>query len=165
LEKAARQGLAVVKIHSHPGGGEAFSWWDDTADRTLFASIYGWIENEQPHASAIMLPDRRIVGRTVRPEGTFEPLSMVAIAGDDLHFWRPRESTPAVPKFARRHAQAFGAGTTAQLRELAVAVIGCSGTGSPVVEQLARLGVGKLVLVDPDHVEKKPEPNTACDDG
>jgi hypothetical protein len=38
---------------------------------------------------------------------------------------------------------------------MAVAVVGCSGTGSPVIEQLARLGVGRLVLVDPDHVEEK----------
>jgi len=38
---------------------------------------------------------------------------------------------------------------------MSVAVIGCSGTGSPVIEQLARLGVGRLVLVDPDRVEEK----------
>jgi hypothetical protein len=41
------------------------------------------------------------------------------------------------------------------MRRLSVAVVGCSGTGSPVVEQLARLGVGRLVLVDPDVVEEK----------
>jgi len=38
---------------------------------------------------------------------------------------------------------------------MAIAVVGCSGTGSPLIEQLARLGVGRLVLVDPDHVEEK----------
>ncbi len=38
---------------------------------------------------------------------------------------------------------------------LRVAVVGCSGTGSPVVEQLARLGVGELVLVDPDRIEER----------
>ena len=34
-------------------------------------------------------------------------------------------------------------------------MVGCSGTGSVVVEQLARLGVGRIVLVDPDVVEEK----------
>jgi hypothetical protein len=34
-------------------------------------------------------------------------------------------------------------------------VIGCSGTGSPLIEQLVRLGIAKLVLVDPDVVEEK----------
>jgi hypothetical protein len=38
---------------------------------------------------------------------------------------------------------------------LSVAIVGCSGTGSIVAEQLARLGVGKLVLIDPDRVEEK----------
>ena len=57
--------------------------------------------------------------------------------------------------FMLRHAQAFGSGTTSLLRSLSVAVIGCSGTGSIVIEQLARLGIGRLVLVDPDAVEEK----------
>jgi tRNA A37 threonylcarbamoyladenosine dehydratase len=34
-------------------------------------------------------------------------------------------------------------------------VIGCSGTGTPLIEQLVRLGVGFLVLVDPDRAEWK----------
>jgi hypothetical protein len=54
-----------------------------------------------------------------------------------------------------RHAQAFGSGTTSLLRSMSVAVIGCSGTGSIVIEQLARLGIGRLVLIDPDAVEDK----------
>jgi len=41
------------------------------------------------------------------------------------------------------------------LNSLVIAVIGCSGTGSLVIEQLARLGVGKLILIDPDVVEEK----------
>jgi len=155
LAEAVQQGLALVKIHSHPGGFAGFSACDDASDRALFPSIYGWMENDQPHASAIMLPDGRLIGRTVSPEGAFDPLGMVAVVGDDLHFWYARDHTLEVPEFARRHAQVFGAGTTARLRRLAVAVIGCSGTGSPVIEQLARLGVGKLVLVDPDRVEEK----------
>ena len=40
------------------------------------------------------------------------------------------------------------------LRRLSIAIIGCSGTGSIVAEQLARLGVGRLILVDPDFVEE-----------
>jgi ThiF family/Prokaryotic homologs of the JAB domain len=155
LSEAAKRGLAVVKIHSHPGGLEKFSEWDDASDHDLFASVYGWMDNEYPHASAIMLPDGRIFGRVVTLAGEFEPLSMVSIVGDDLHFWLPLEKIAHVREFARRHAQAFGAGTAAILSRLTVAVIGASGTGSPIIEQLARLGVRKLILVDPDRVEEK----------
>ena len=52
-------------------------------------------------------------------------------------------------------AQTFGAGTYDRLRRLRIAVVGCSGTGSPLIEQLARNCVGELVLVDPDCVEEK----------
>lgn len=46
--------------------------------------------------------------------------------------------------------------TSAQLRlfRSRVAVIGCGGLGGYVVEQLARLGVGNLVAVDPDVFEE-----------
>jgi hypothetical protein len=155
LTEAGKKGLALLKIHSHPGGWPQFSEFDDAADCELFPSVYGWMDDDQPHASAVMLPDGRIFGRVVGPEGEFTPLDAVSVAGEDLHFWHRRGPVAAVPEFALRHAQAFGGGTTAMLRRLSVAVVGCSGTGSPVAEMLARLGVGELVLVDPDRVERK----------
>ena len=54
-----------------------------------------------------------------------------------------------------RTRQAFGDGTTDLLRSLSVGVAGCSGTGSWVIELLGRLGIGRLVLVDPDTIECK----------
>src|SRR5260370_40901212 len=74
--------------------------------------------------------------------------------GDEIRVWTERSVDPE-DGFALRHAQAFGSGTTAILRHLSVAIVGCSGTGNIVAEQLARLGVGRLVLVDPDLVEEK----------
>ena len=158
LEEAARRGLALLKIHSHPGGLAEFSETDDDSDRDLFPSVYGWTGGEQPHASAIMLPDGRVFGREVTEEGSFIPLSLVSVVGDRLRYFFHAESetvATAVPEFARRHAQAFGAGTFSALKRLSIAVVGCSGTGSPVIEQLARLGVGRLVIIDPDRVEVK----------
>jgi hypothetical protein len=155
LEEAGRRGMAILKVHSHPRGFPRFSEYDDESDGDLFPSVYGWVGGDLPHASAVMLPDGRMFGRSVGPDGEFAPLSGIAVAGDDLRFWYPTDLLEATPEFTRRHAQAFGKGTTAMLRRLSVAVIGCSGTGSPVVEMLARLGVGELVLVDPDRIEEK----------
>lgn len=155
IEEAARRGLSVLKIHSHPGGLDRFSDFDDRSDRDLFTSIHGWMDDDRPHVSAIMLPDGRVFARTVGASGEFAPVSLVSVVSDDLHFWRMPGATPEIPEFARRHAQVFGSCTTSMLSRLSVAVIGCSGTGSPIVEQLARLGVGKLVLVDPDVIEEK----------
>jgi molybdopterin/thiamine biosynthesis adenylyltransferase len=49
---------------------------------------------------------------------------------------------------------AFGDEAAARLRQSAVAVIGAGGTGSAAIEALARAGVGKIIIVDPDHVDE-----------
>lgn len=155
LEKAAKRGMAILKIHGHLQSYPQHSEVDDEADHRLFPSIYGWMENDYPHASAIMLPDGRIIGRTVSPQGKFELLSSVKVVGDNLHFYYANDSLEAVPEFAIRTAQAFGEGTFTKLKRLKVGVVGCSGTGTWVVQQLALYGVGALVLVDPDRIEEK----------
>jgi hypothetical protein len=101
-----------------------------------------------------MLPSGELVGRTILNGKVAEPLSSIMVVGDDLVVWQPNCTT--VPEeFSLRHRQAFGEGTINLLRSLSVAVVGCSGTGSFVVEELARLGIGKLVLIDSDCVEEK----------
>lgn len=154
LGEAARRDLAILKVHSHPGGHPQFSSIDDEADADLFNSAFGWTDSAFPHASAVMLPGGRMFGRAAMPDGALQPLDSILVPGDDLHFWIP-ESGERVAAFAQRHAQLFGAGTTRRLRQMSAAVIGCSGTGSPLVEQLARLGFGRLVIVDPDYVEER----------
>lgn len=155
LEDADENGQAVLKIHSHPTGYRGFSGYDDTADEELFPSVHGRVPGYGPHASAVMLPDGEIFGRAAWPGPTFKPLRKVSVVGENLRFWFSNDPGSSVPDFAQRHAQAFGKKTTSLLGQLSVGVVGCSGTGSPVVEQLARLGVGELVLVDPDVVEEK----------
>jgi len=155
VEEAGRRNMAILKIHSHPYGGRRFSPVDDVSDTEIFTSVFTWIETDEPHASAIMLPDGELYGRAIVEPGKFAPLASVTVAGDDLSFWYPDDENAPVPEFARRHTQLFGAGTTRLLRRLCMGVVGCSGTGSIVIELLARLGVGRLVLVDPDQVEEK----------
>ena len=56
---------------------------------------------------------------------------------------------------ALRNIQAFGEGTYNAFRRLRIGIVGCSGTGCHVIEQLMRQQVGELVLVDPDTIEEK----------
>jgi hypothetical protein len=156
LQEADRLDLSVVKIHSHPGTYADFSPQDDKSDADLFPCIADWIEEDVPHVSAVMLPDGRIFGRVVSAQATYQRLRLVTVVGDDLVFWRPydfgHEVAPELPEFTKRHAKAFGERTTLALRELSIAVVGASGTGSPTIVQLAHLGAARLVLVDPDRV-------------
>lgn len=155
LERATTEGLAVVKMHSHPGGQTSFSELDDETDNCLLPMIRGWTESRSPVGSVIMLPDGCMFGRVLATGGSLDSLSTISVAGDDIKFWYPRLGAVDSRDFCASHAQLFGAGTTEMLGRLSVAVVGCSGTGSPMIEQLARLGVGELVLVDYDHIEAR----------
>lgn len=155
LDRASDEGLSVVKVHSHPNGYGAFSSIDDDGDARLLPMIRGWIERDIPHGSAVMLPDGQMFGRVITSGTEFAPIECIAVAGDDLHFWYADAGSAQVPDFVASHAQIYDDGTIERLRRLSVAVIGASGTGSPVVEQLMRLGVGEIVIVDDDVMEDR----------
>ncbi len=154
LEEATLKRSAIVKFHSHTGSYDRFSDPDDESDRATFASVFAWLDTEETHGSAVMLPDGRIFGRAIYASH-WEPLRMVAVAGHDLSYWTSLTGRYTYEETFMRQAQLFGTGTTERLRHLRVGVVGCSGTGSPTVELLARLGVRSLVLVDHDPIEDK----------
>lgn len=155
LAEAEKTGMAIVKIHGHKGF-DRFSTTDDQSDKELFPSIHCWIEQNLPHGSAVLMEDGRCFGRVVDASGRFTPFSNVTVVGDDIEIFRGSSNGPIeIPEFGRRVAQTFGQGTYDSLAKLRIGVVGCSGTGSPVVEQLARNCIGSLVLVDPDHIEFK----------
>jgi ThiF family protein len=154
LEKAVRNNLAILKIHCHPGWYEQFSYIDDESDLKLFRSIHSWLDNSLPHASCIMLPDGRIFGRFINDKIEFEGVNQVLVAGSTIRNWLYSEERFVDDSLQIRNMQAFGEKTIRTLNQMRVGVIGCSGTGSPVIEQLKRFGVGELVIVDPDFIEK-----------
>ena len=58
----------------------------------------------------------------------------------------------ADPSFLQRQALAVGVDAVKRLQGFRIGVVGCGGTGSAVATLLARIGVGRLLLVDPDTV-------------
>lgn len=152
IERARKGGFALMRIHSHPGGVAEFSEQDDLSDLELFDAVDLRLPGD--HVSAVMGADGRIQARLLRAGQFAGDFDRVAVVGDDLTFW-DRKTDALHQDFDVRHRQAFGDGTADLLRRLSVAVVGVSGTGSPVCEMLARLGVGRLVLIDPDKIEPK----------
>lgn len=155
LDRAAEERMSVVKVHSHPSGRAAFSATDDEGDARLLPMIRGWVEADIAHGSAVMLPHGVMFGRVLRSSEMLEPISCIAVSGDDLHFWYAGRDGVESPDWSASPEQIFGEGTIERMRRLSIAVVGASGTGSPVIEQLKRLEVGEIVIVDDDHMEQR----------
>ncbi len=153
LLKADEKGLSILKIHSHPSGYSRFSEIDTECDLKLFRSVFGWVQESKYHASAVMLPDGQVFGRFIDDELNFITIDKVLVAGDSIRLWSYGNDYELKDQDIRNR-QAFGERTVQLLKSMKVGVIGCSGTGSIVIEQLVRLGVGKIVMVDPQAVEK-----------
>ncbi|MCW3109110.1 MAG: hypothetical protein JWQ09_3616 [Segetibacter sp.] len=153
LQKAKSKGLGVLKMHCHPGYYEQFSEIDDYSDKELFSSIHSWMDDEQPHASCIMLPDGRIFGRFISDDFCVEVIDQIFIAGSTIFNWHYTITSNISEAVQVRNQQAFGKKTINMLNKLKVGIVGCSGTGSPIIEQLKRLGIRTMILVDPDHMD------------
>lgn len=150
LDRAEAEDLTLVLIHSHPGGQLAFSATDDQSDQLTMASL---LQNHgELHGSAIMTPDgvvrARCYGRDLLPK----PIGLVTVSGHDLHYWW-HQDLDGDARLVR--PMAFTGGMTNELRRLHAMVVGVSGTGSIVAEQLCRLGLGRVKLVDFDKMERK----------
>lgn len=154
FETIGKTDLALLKIHSHPGGYERFSSTDDISDNEFFNSAFGWSTNNKPHASAVMLPEGKMFGRFFFNDLHHEHIDKIIVSGDIIQNFS-NDARASNSDFALRTIQAFGDKTYQLLSNMVIGVVGCSGTGSPVIEQLVRLGVGKIVLIDPDIVERK----------
>lgn len=152
LTESESDDLSLVLVHSHPLGGTDFSDADDRSDLELLDSMFLAREQgkkgEMLHGSAILLPNgwmrARVYDSTRSPSG----LDLVTVIGDEFScFWaaNPKASIP----------MAFSKGMREDLKRLHVGVVGVSGTGSIVAEQLLRLGFGEITVVDHDVVEKK----------
>ena len=153
LEEAEKSNMAILKIHSHPTGYPHFSVTDDKSDAELFKSIFGWCDHNGVHASAVMKPEGEIFGRIFTADMETKPIDKISVAGDTIKIFE--SITATADEFSLRTRQVFGDDTYAKLQQMKIGVVGCSGTGSPTIEQLVRLGVGTIVLIDPDIVEHK----------
>lgn len=162
IEKCRHKDWRLLKVHCHPAGWADFSTYDDQSDTDLALLFSEWTGKPHPVMSTVMLPDGALFGRTIDGNGQFTPLKSVVVTGNELllflheHLLEKQKVTTTLTEDTQlRTKQAFGDATVSLLSNLKIGVVGCSGTGSIVAELLGRLGVGHLIMVDPDKVEYK----------
>lgn len=150
IDMAEPEGLVIILLHSHPGGWLDFSHIDDASDTRVLPGLFEAFGRS--HGSAIMTPDGAIRARLYGPDLRCEYVHLVTICGDDVQYWWNDRIESGVPV---GRPLAFTSGMTSELSRLSVAIVGVSGTGSIVAEQMARLGFGSVTLVDFDKIETK----------
>lgn len=149
VKRVRAEGGALLLAHSHPDGPLAFSEQDDREEARLFAAV----QHRAPgsHGSLVFTRPDELVGRAWRVDGQTGPMSRVTAVGERLRILVGGDAD--VSPIFDRQVRAFGPDIQRVLADLSVGVVGLGGTGSAVFEQLLRLGVGHLLLIDDDRFE------------
>lgn len=148
IERAEKDQLSIIAAHSHPGGLFAFSQVDDDSDRTLIPALFHGTDRKC--GSAIMTPNGAMRARIYSAAGMPAPVDLIMCTGHDIDLWWNVGTTA---NGVAQRPLTFTSGMTEWLGRMSVCVIGVSGTGSIVAEQLARLGFGEIILIDFDKIE------------
>ena len=155
---AERDRLAVGVVHSHPAGRVPRpSYIDDDMDSYLSSYFEGFAPT-RPYVSLIVsrVADRTLMSARVKVDGRWLDASRFLTVEHSITTWRralAEKSRLPTERVARLRG-AFGDEAVQRLRDSTVAVVGAGGTGSAVIEVLARAGVGKIIVIDPDRLEQ-----------
>lgn len=153
VRQAALNGETPIFVHTHPSGSATFSRFDDQVDDKLWPAFMQ-LASSGLYISLLIAGEQgapRVAARVRRHDGTPLPVTSVRVVGDRLTVHRLGQNA-GVGQVHDRQVRALGRVGQEVLQGLSVGVVGAGGTGSPVIEQLIRLGVGHVVAIDDDIV-------------
>jgi molybdopterin/thiamine biosynthesis adenylyltransferase len=148
-KRARQKKLSILPVHTHPGtrGAPRFSSTDTAGEQRLLPVLERM--TGLPSGAVVVGSEAESFGFWTDPNAR-----MTARCRDVGTAPILVNSETRIPSFFSRNVLAFGEHGQRSLGSLRIGVVGASGTGSHVCDQLIRLGVGTLVVIDPDHVEE-----------
>lgn len=143
----ARAGLLFIHSHPDPHFPTSFSPSDLYAFENLARTLAPLLDG--PFAAVVAHPHgwSGVVWAGV----SLKPIDRIFSVGRTLRFLSsvPRSEDSELD---RRQRDALGV-VQDRLRVASIGVVGCGGLGSPAAEQLVRMGVGEVVLIDYDFLD------------
>lgn len=176
LNRCREEGLHLIEVHSHPfsrGSGTTFSsidWINDLGKMPALAALL----DDFMHVTMVLGLNSLDGHFYDRPSGKILPIRQVTLVSDSSEFEKghaglhyipitsaikmeretpPETATTGTEERYARQELIFGRSTQQRLGRSRIAVVGLGGLGSFVALELAHLGVGSLILIDPDRVE------------
>jgi molybdopterin/thiamine biosynthesis adenylyltransferase len=159
LAEAEALGAACIWVHTHPGhdGLPQPSKHDRIVDSQI--SDLFRLRSGSPYYGALIFSRRSselaFTGHLQHDGCSALQIERLWQVGDRWRLIRAFDSSlPKLSAIFDRNVLAFGSAVQQTLGDLRIGLVGCGGIGSAVAEQLVRLGVRHLVLVDPDELSK-----------
>ncbi|MDD7814482.1 ThiF family adenylyltransferase [Mycobacterium sp. CSUR Q5927] len=154
----AASGLVYLAVHCHSGSGAvAFSATDLASHERGYPALLDIADG--PPVGALVVARDAVAGDIWCRDGTRIALQSAVVAGLPRTTLRPKpvQAPDSDPTYDRQ-SRLFGDRGQAMLATQKVGVIGAGGAGSLLVEYLARLGVGHLMVIDDDRIERSNRP-------
>lgn len=152
--RARDERLVYLAVHNHGGQNRvAFSSVDLKSHERAYPALLD-VARGLP-VGALVFAKNAIAGDIWVNRHSRIPIKNATIIGTNRQVLSPRATSdsPRISHQFDRQVRLFGEQGQHILRKAKVAIIGAGGAGSILVELVARLGVGHIVLVDPERAE------------
>jgi molybdopterin/thiamine biosynthesis adenylyltransferase len=148
------EGLAYLAVHNHGGHSSVGFSSDDNASHERGYPALLDIGRGVP-VGALVFATGAVAGDLWTSDRSRRALDHMVIVGGTIRrlYDRPRSEAASVDPRFDRQARLFGEAGQRLLAGQKVGIIGAGGVGMILVSLLARLGVGRLVVVDPDRID------------
>lgn len=153
IRRARDEELIYLAVHNHGGTNTvSFSRTDLDSHERGYPTLLDL--TKQP-VGALVIAEQAVAGDIWLPDGSRWPISRMVVVGGfpALLTPAPRKGTASVHARYSRQSLLYGDKGQQILGQAKVAIVGAGGVGMLLVQALARLGVGHLVVIDPDRVD------------
>lgn len=152
ITRADEAGACLLFVHTHPSDfPPEFSDIDRDTNAVFFRDVAPLLDH-RPAGSAVM--SRTGMDAVVSHGGADHRVSRIDVVGGTLEHARCETRRAGSGKRYERQEAMLGPDVQGRIRRLDACVVGAGGVGSGVAVQLARLGVGRVRLIDPDALEE-----------